>query len=96
MPDLLSELPTLVCAELARRGETRKDLAAEVGTYPSTITRLLQHKGTCDAATFLRLCDWLRLDPLIIGDEQWIAAYQRGRDDAAVELQLALQGGCDD
>lgn len=96
MSDLLSELPTLIRAELARRRVTQLDLSREINSNASTITRLLQGKGMCDAATLLRLCDWLRVEPLIIGDPQWMAAYQRGRDDVVAQVGAVLRGGDDD
>lgn len=90
MPDLLSELPTLIRAELCRRGMSQRDLAEEIGTYSSTITRLVRSQGMCDVATFVRLAAWLRMEPAEFADELVAKAYQRGRDDYAAQIQAVL------
>jgi len=90
MPDLLSELPTPIRAELCRRGMSQRDLAEEIGTYSSTITRLVRGQGMCDVATFVRLVAWLRMAPEEFADELAAKAYQRGRDDCAAQIQAVL------
>lgn len=95
MPNLLAAFPSMIRAELKRRDMTQKELGAELDICGSSLTRLLNNRAWCDMPTFLRLCEWLQLDPLIIGDEQWMAAYQRGRDDVTAAV-LAAVGGDDD
>ena len=90
MPDLLSELSTLIRAELSRRGMLQSDLAQEVGASPSAVTRLIHRKGLCDVATFVRLAAWLRMAPEEFADELVAKAYQRGRDDCAAQIQAVL------
>ena len=90
MPDLLSELPALIRAELARRGMSQRDLARDIDTHSSTITRLIRGQGMCDVATFVRLAAWLRMAPEEFADELVAKAYQRGRDDCAAQMQAVL------
>jgi len=100
MPDLLSELPTPIRAELCRRGMSQRDLTEKTGTYSSTITRLVRGQGMCDVATFVRLVAWLRMAPEEVAwlrmapeefaDELAAKAYQRGRDDCAAQIQAVL------
>lgn len=96
MPDLLSELPTLIRAELSRRDMSQRDLAEEIGTYSSTITRLVRGQGMCDVATFVRIVAWLRMEPEEFADERIATAYRRGREDCAARVQSALRRGGDD
>jgi transcriptional regulator with XRE-family HTH domain len=90
MPDLLSELPTLIRAELSRRRMLQRDLAQHVGTNSSTITRLMRGQGVCDVATFVRLAAWLRLAPEEFAGELVTKAYRRGHDDCAAQVQAVL------
>lgn len=96
MTDLLSELPALIRAELARRHMTQRDLADDIDTHASTITRLLQRKGMCDVPTFVRLATWLRIPPEEFADEQVARAYQRGQQDVMVRVDAAMRGDGDD
>lgn len=92
-PDLLANLPAMLRAELARRGMSQRDLAAEIVASPSTITRLLSKKQMCDAATLVRICAWLRVEPADFADERVNEWYRRSRLDQAAEVAAVLEGG---
>lgn len=95
MADLLTNLPALIRAELARRHMSQRDFAREVAASPSTITRLMSKKQMCDAATLVRICGWLRTEPADLADERVNEAYRRGRADQAAEVRAVLGGGVD-
>lgn len=92
MADLLANLPAMIKAELARRGMSQQDFAAEVVASPSTITRLMNKRQMCDAATLVRICAWLRTEPADMADERANKAYRRGRADVAAEIAAVLEG----
>lgn len=92
MSDLLANLPAMIKAELARRRMSQRDFAVEIVASPSTITRLLAKKQMCDAATLVRICGWLRVDPADLADERVNEAYRRGRSDALAEITAAVEG----
>lgn len=95
MSDLLANLPAMIKAELARRRMLQRDFATEVVASPSTITRLLAKKQMCDAATLVRICGWLRVEPADLADERVNEAYRRGRADKAAEVMAAIREGDD-
>ena len=82
----------MIKAELARRRMSQRDFATEVVASPSTITRLLAKKQMCDAATLVRICAWLRIEPADLADERVNEAYRRGRRDQAAEIAAVLEG----
>lgn len=94
-PDLLANLPAMIRAELVRHRMSQQDFAREVVASPSTITRLMSKKQMCDAATLVRICGWLRIEPADFADERVNEAYRRGRDDCAASVRNALEGGGD-
>lgn len=93
MTDLGADLAFAIRAEMARRGLRQKDVAAEVGTNDSTLTRLFQGKSIPDATCFARICLWLKADPAVFAVQAASEAYRRGRTDVAAEVQAALGGG---
>lgn len=95
MPDLAADLTFVIRAEMARRGLHQKDVAAEIDTNMSTLTRLFQNKGMPDAPTFARICLWLKADPAVFAVQAASEAYRRGRADQAAEVQAVLGGGDD-
>lgn len=92
MADPLANLPAMIRAELARRRMSQRDLAQEVVASPSTITRLMNKRQMCDAATLVRICGWLRTEPADLADERANEAYRRGRTDVAAEIAAVLEG----
>lgn len=95
MPDLAADLAFMIKAEMARRGMMQTDVAAEIDTNKSTLTRLFQGKGVPDAAAFARICLWLKCDPALFAVQAASEAYRRGRADQAAEVQAVLGGGVD-
>lgn len=90
MADLSADLAFMIRAEMARRGLRQKDVAAEVGTNDSTLTRLFQGKGIPDAPTFARICLWLKRDPAGFAVAAASEAYRRGRADQSAEIRAVL------
>lgn len=86
MSDLLAELPSLIRAELTRRGMSQRQLGTELDITSSTITRMMRNQGLCDVPTFVRLCAWLRVAPEEFADELVAKAYRRGRVSAATTV----------
>lgn len=95
MSDLGADLAFMIKAEMARRGLRQKDVAVEVGTNDSTLTRLFQGKSIPDAPCFARICLWLKCDPAVFAVQAASEAYRRGRADQAAEVRAVLGGGVD-
>lgn len=91
MPDLAADLTFMIRAEMARRNLRQKDVAAEVGTNDSTLTRLFQGKGIPDTPTFARICLWLKCDPAVFAVDAASEAYRRGRADALAPIRAVLE-----
>lgn len=95
-PDLLAELPSMLRAELSRRGMSQRQLGAELDITSSTITRMMRGQGLCDVPTFVRLCAWLNATPEEFADELVAKAYRRGWDDCATSIRDVLERGGND
>lgn len=90
---LLDAFPSLVDAECRRRGISRREASRQLGLSAPTVTRVIQGKG-CDANATLRLLQWLDLSADWLREPTAAAnAYQRGWDDCASRVRVAIEGG---